>query len=56
MENKKIILTYQGDDLYYLNLTTEQVRLMDWLFDNSIIEEDDWTITVIGDATKWREI
>lgn len=56
MANKKVILTYQGDDLYYLNLTTEQVRLMEWLFDNNIVDTDDWTTTVIGDATNWREI
>ena len=44
-----------GDD-HKLALTPDQVKLMEWMFDKDMVDEDDWDLQVLEEAVEWEEI
>lgn len=59
MENRtKVILSYTryDDKDNKLLLTNGQIRLLNWLFENDVIDGDDWSMRVLENADIWEEV
>ena len=41
---------------HQLLLTPDQVKLMEWMFDNEMIDLDTWDLQVLEEAEVWQEI
>ena len=59
MKNRKKVILHQRDDWGVdrkLALTDDQIKLLNWLADEDIINNDDWYIQVLEDADEWVEV
>jgi hypothetical protein len=57
-ERTKVILHGRddwGDDVK-MSLTDDQIRLLNYLYDNDIINPDEWDIQTLDKAEKWVEV
>ena len=57
-ERTKVILHYRDgwhDDLQ-MALTDDQIRLLNYLYNNDVISGDDWDIQVLDKAENWAEV
>lgn len=54
----KVILSYTRYDNEdnKLLLTDDQIRLLNWLFGNDVIDGDDWSMRVLESADVWEEV
>lgn len=39
-ERTKVMIQQAGDDPYFLNLTADQIRLLDWLIDHGCLYDE----------------
>ena len=59
MKNRKKVILHKRDDCGVdrkLALTDDQIKLLNWLADEDIINNDDWYIQVLEDADEWVEV
>ena len=59
MKNRKKVILHKRDDWGVdrkLALTDDQIKLLDWLADEDIINNDYWYIQVLEDADEWVEV
>ena len=57
-ERTKVILHSRDgrDDDYKMALTDDQIRLLNYLYDNDFINVDEWDIQELDKAEKWVEV
>ena len=46
---------WSGDDVK-MSLTDDQIRLLNYLYDNDVISPDEWDIQELDKAEKWAEV
>ena len=59
MKNRKKVILHKRDSWgadRKLALTDDQIKLLNWLADEDIINNDDWDIQVLEDADEWVEV
>ena len=59
MKNRKKVILHKRDgwgDDHKLTLTNDQIKLLNWLGDNDLINNDEWDIQVLEDADQWVEV
>ena len=59
MKNRKKVILHMRDDWGVdrkLALTDDQIKLLNWLADEDIINNDYWYIQVLEDADEWVEV
>ncbi len=59
MKNRKKVILHKRDGWgadRKLALTDDQIKLLNWLVDEDIINNDDWDIQVLEDADEWVEV
>lgn len=59
MENRKKVILHQRDDWENdckLALTNDQIKLLNWLLNDDIIDSNEWDIQILDDAEEWVEI
>ena len=58
VNRKKVILHCRdgwGEDSK-LALTPDQVKLMEWMFNNDMVDVDTWDLQVLEEAEEWEEV
>ena len=59
MKNRKKVILHKRDGWgndYKLALTEDQIKLLNWLADEDLINNDDCDIQVLEDVDKWVEV
>lgn len=60
MKNRKKVILHQRDDYggndCKLALIDDQIKLLNWLLYNEIIDSNEWDIQVLDDAEEWVEV
>ena len=59
MKNRKKVILHQRDgwgEDRKLVLTDDQIKLLYWLINDDIINNQEWDIQVLDDAEEWVEV
>ena len=59
MKNRKKVILHRRDgwnDDHKMILTDDQIRLLNYLYDNDFINVDEWDIQELDEAEEWVEV
>lgn len=59
MKNRKKVILHQRDGWgndRKLALTDDQIKLLNWLSNDDIIDSNEWDIQILDDAEEWVEV
>ena len=59
MKNRKEVILHNRDgwsDDHKLALTDDQIKLLNWLADEYLIDNETWDIEVLDDVEAWVEV
>ena len=59
MVNRKKVILHRRDgwgEDRKLALTPDQVKLMEWMFNNDMVDVDTWDLQVLEEAEEWEEV